>query len=368
MDEIIFQRITSTPDGVLATSGRLMERAFNENFDAVKFNLDTLFSVASIQVSSSNVTQLKIDTSVTPYAIYYSLDELSEEEPEWHLLTSTFSNLVGSPEDHILLKQILDSKASTVSVDGVSAIVSSHTSSIGSIQSTVAGNVEDIGNLQGAVSTLQSSVQDVVTTPSGHEKFILRYNSLNGLVEFSLDNGTSWTNLSVTKVDWEDIIGDAEDNQELTDRVNALIYNSISSLATREQLLEHTTDTNNPHNITKETLGLDKVDNISISGVLDNVATFQTTNLESYLSDSEFFGFAVIGSSFLDLPIGTYVLVETLEENDSYTGPDDVVIGYYTDTSSLPDYYSVDDARKDEDGVRLVYFNQRMYDESISSD
>lgn len=359
----VFQRIKSTPTGELATSGRGVERAFNENFDLTRTGLEALFNIASVQVSSEDITQLKLDTSVTPSLFYYSTDGLDVPEPTWTLLTTSFSKLVGDPEDNIALKGQLDSKASKLIVDELDAISKTHGTLITDLDTLTQSQEGRVGVLESEVGTIQEDLGKVVTTVDG-SKLMLRYEVMQELVEFSIDDGLTWRNLTVVGVDWENIFGLPESNLLLTERINDLIHDATTILATREQLSEHTENMNNPHGVTKDDIGLDKVDNISLAGVLDNVATFSSTNLNSYLEEEEFFGFAVIGSSFLDLPIGTFVIVAELEESDTYTGPDGLVIMFYTEKGTLPNYYSLDDQFKESEGKVVIYFNQKLYEMS----
>lgn len=261
MNEIIFQIITSTPDGTgLATSGREMQQAFNGNFTIVKRYLDILLDVVSTQVSSENVRQFRVDTSTTPYKVYYSLDDETVENPEWIYLSANFSDLVGEPRDNIALKEELDSKADADVVTDMQGTVLTHTAQISDLSSRVTPLETITATHTTQINTINDVIPHTVRNPN-NTLLYLRFNSVERKLEYSI-NGTNWNNVADTGVSWTDITGNPEDSAPLNRMVNNLIEDAQQAqggYATKGELLDHTSDTDNPHQVTAEQLGLGNV-------------------------------------------------------------------------------------------------------------
>lgn len=226
MDELIFQLIKSTPNGTDASTGRDMQQAFNSNFEKVKTYIQGILEILSKQVSSNDVRQFKVDTTSTPYKVYYSLDDETVDNPTWTYLSASFSDLVGNPTDNIALKELLDSKAE-------SSVVSD-------IQSKQLTSIADISDIKGRLTPLETtsathtqqikeikeSQEDLVFTEHG-SKFYIRFNSMENKVEYSLNN-IVWKSIADTGVSWVDISGDPEDSTTLTRFINNLVSEVIA--------------------------------------------------------------------------------------------------------------------------------------------
>lgn len=341
-NEIIFQTITSTPTGVGATEGRNMAKAFNNNFKQVKTLLDTLFQAVSIQVSSENITQIKVDTSTTPYSVYYTTDPLNVPEPNWILFSTTFANLSGQPTDNIALKTILDSKAPNSTVDGLSTTVAQHTTSLNGLTTDMTEAKQNIGTLQSQVASLGSEFNSVVRTDVGSTMYV-RYNALLNVVEYSTTGQENdWHSIIATNIQFADLTGLPEDNPNLVQYIQSQLSTTITGFVTPEQLIAHTTDTNNPHEVTAEQLGLGNVltDIASLKGSA-NLAN--NVILSDFLEDNEQSDEAIyyISSQFVDPETyGTFTTVRTLtSEDDKYTTVDGDEITFETDFSTLPQWY-----------------------------
>lgn len=254
--EIEFSHIISTATGEEATSGRLMQDAFNNNFDRLKTLLKDLYTIVSVQVSSDEITKIKVDTSTDPYLIYYTLDPVDTEDPTWILLSSSFATLDGQPSDNIALKAALDSKASALAVENLTIAVANNTTDVADLKLTTSGLSTDVGALQVSVTDMQGSLANNVETPSG--KLYLRYDSYTNSVEYSLDK-TTWSNILASDINFVDIGGNPSDNNALVSYVNNAIATTITGLATTQDLAVHTSNMNNPHNVTAAQLGLGTV-------------------------------------------------------------------------------------------------------------
>ena len=117
MPEIIFQTLKSTATGVAASTGKQTEVAFNDNFSLVKNLFEQLFNVAAVTITSDEITQIKADTTTTPYTLYYTTDDPTSSNINWiPLVVTSFAKLQGDPSDNIALKTVLDAKGSAADV------------------------------------------------------------------------------------------------------------------------------------------------------------------------------------------------------------------------------------------------------------
>lgn len=254
--EIELITIKSTADGINATTGKQMEKAFNKNFEVIKPLLESLFSIVSVQVSSDDITKLKVDTTTNPYSVYYTLDPLSEENPTWYLLSSTFASLSGSPNDNIALKEILDAKAPLSNVNTLATQVTTNTNNISSLLTDVSSLDEEVGALDATVAQIQQLTTDTIKTDGG--VLYIRYNAQTNTVEYSRDKNT-WTSILASNINFIDIDGNPADNTALVSYINNILTTTLTGLVTQQDLSTHTLDTNNPHQVTAAQLGLGTV-------------------------------------------------------------------------------------------------------------
>lgn len=269
MDEIIFQTLVSTPTGVGASTGKYTEEAFNENFSKVKTYLEALFGIAAITVTSEQITQIKVDTTVTPYALYYTMDPLDTPAGEvtWYDLDNvSFSDLQGSPMDNIALATILDAKASATDVSILETTVSGLDTAVTNNTTAIATNTQNIATNAANISTLQSNETHLVHTPVADGTLYLRYNTTEHRIDYSQD-GSHWYSIASGSVSFADISGSPADNNNLVSYVASVVQNAISALTidfvSSADFDLHVNNKNNPHEVTKAQIGLGDVDNTS---------------------------------------------------------------------------------------------------------
>lgn len=356
---IVFQKIVSTPDGVGATEGRYMEKYFNDNFDDVASYLQNLFSIVSVQVSSNDVTQLKVDTSTTPYSIYYSLDPIDTESPTWHLLTTTFANISGDPMANIALKGLLDAKANVSTVNTLQSQVNSNTTNISELTTNVSELSTNVGTLSSQVETLSEDVTGAIKTDDGSTMYI-RYNALTNSVEYSLDLN-SWHSIIASNINFVDISGLPEDNANLVQYITNQITSAVAGFVTTQTLSQHTTNYNNPHQVTPDQIGL--------GTVLQDIETLKSLNgsgsamtLDAYLdAQSDEGELTFISSHYVDPDTyGTWTQVATVTEEAPYNTVDGEQITINTPPSDLEPWYRMEPT---EAGLIIKYNEQlRTYE------
>lgn len=263
MPQIDFVTISSTIDGVNASTGKQTEQAFNNNFALAKSLLEQLFAVAGVSIISEQMTSIKVDTTTTPYTLSYTLDDPSGS-PTWIPLISVgFADLTGNPTDNIALNTALSSKGSASDVATLQTQMTAAQGNISNLQTTVSNQGTTIGAHTSAITALQSSVNDRVRTPHG-DTLYLRYVQATGAVQYSVD-GSTWVDILSSGVSFGSISGNAGDNASLVSYVAAQIAAALTTIGNTYVLQTtyngHVTDYNNPHNVTKADVGLGNVDN-----------------------------------------------------------------------------------------------------------
>ena len=264
MAEIVFQKIVSTRTGTGASTGKETETAFNNNFDLVKNCLDSLFNIAAQVIISDNITQIKADTSTTPYTLYYTVDPLDTDPGNitWNLVNDVaFADLRGLPTDNIALKNALDAKGSATDVVTLQNQMTNALNTLSTHTNQIATNTNDIGTNTSSITSIRTELEHVVHNPVG-TKLYLRYN--NGAIEYST-NGTQWTSILASGVAFNQLTGNASDNASIVSYVANQISTATASLATTAALQAHTGNTSNPHGVTKAQVGLGDVENYSMA-------------------------------------------------------------------------------------------------------
>lgn len=263
MADIVFQRIVSTRTGTGASTGKETERAFNDNFDLVKTCLDQLFNIASSVILSDNITQIKADTSTTPYTLYYTVDPLDTDPSQvhWELVTNvTFADIQGLPSDNIALGTALDSKGSATDVATLQTQMSGALNTLSTHTNQIATNTQNIGINTSSINSIRTELQSsVVHNPAGSTLY-LRLN--NGALEYSTD-GTTWISILATGIAYSQLTGNASDSSSLVNYVATQISTATSSLVSNTTFQAHTSDINNPHGVTKAQIGLGNVQNLA---------------------------------------------------------------------------------------------------------
>lgn len=282
---IIFQTLISTVDGVGASTGKQTEVAFNENFALVKQLLEALFKIAAITVTSEQITQIKADTTTTPYTLYYTTDPLDQEEITWtKLVAVNFSDIEGNPLDNIALKTILDSKGGATEVATLTTQMSTAQTDIANLQTTVGEHTTTIGSHSASINSIQAELPDTVHTPHG-DTLLLRFVTQTGKLEYSTD-GTTWVDITTQNASFSSLQGNAYDNISLVNYVASELQLAIAELGNEfvssDAFNSHILADDNPHNVTKAQLGLGNVDNYSAMDMpISNAAAAEFTTLRN---------------------------------------------------------------------------------------
>lgn len=267
MNEIVFKYLTSTATGEGASTGKFTEEAFNQNFTLVKSYLEALLGIASITITSEQITQIKVDTTTTPYSLFYTMDPVDTDPAEvtWYDLDSVgFADIQGNPTDNIALANILGAKADVADLNTLSTTVSGLSSAVSTNTTNITTNTDNIATNTSSINTIRGDMIHLVHSPTADGTLYLRYNATHTRIEYSLDN-SQWFNIASGAVDFADIAGNPTSNNNLVSYVTNSIQQAIQGITgdfvSTQDFNLHANNKNNPHGVTKEQIGLGNVDN-----------------------------------------------------------------------------------------------------------
>lgn len=116
MAQINFRNLISTQSGVGATTGKETAQYWNENFRIVKENLEAIWHILELVVSSPNIEGIRVTPVINPEnpdEILYNTFEYNMdgdlENGDWYPLQVLFENLVGDIYQNPTLRKIIES-------------------------------------------------------------------------------------------------------------------------------------------------------------------------------------------------------------------------------------------------------------------
>lgn len=138
MAQINFRKIISTANGIGATTGKEAAQFFNDNFKVTKENLEAIWHILELVVSSHNIEGIRIrpvTDEEDPEKLLYTLFEYNTdgdlEEGEWKPIEVLFDNLVGDPLQNDALRKIINEMTPLERFIPVEIQVASNTTAIG---------------------------------------------------------------------------------------------------------------------------------------------------------------------------------------------------------------------------------------------
>lgn len=255
----------------IGMSGQKLVDKMNENWQATDAQFLAHNNALNLRIVSNDIRQLKLEDGTIKY---------TTDGEHWTSLISEWGSITGSITDQTDLMTLLQGKASQSDLDTLSSTVS------------LQGNT--ITLLSGNVGTLSTQVNNIVSQISGAGGILVRLDGIDttlrnkissanvlniressGTLQYTTD-GTTWIPVSSAGiVSWGDIIGDIQNQPDLINLINGIsgvaqnAYDKASNLETNlpttiqgytdpisQNLNSHIGDTNNPHNVTKEQLGI----------------------------------------------------------------------------------------------------------------
>lgn len=265
--------------------GQVMVTKINTNFHAIDSEFLYMATEISKRIKSEQIKEIKKENG----HLYYT-----EDGSIWTQLDgTTWGQITGTIANQTDLMNMFNSKAPLDRFEALVAQVTVDESNITKLLSDMTTAKQNISSLQTAVNQHNEDIDEINSTlavkiSSDTIKAFRQKSGDPNNLEFTI-NGRDWITLlgEQTVVAWGEIIGDIQNQRDLivlfndystTDEMNAAIKVVSDALST------HTTNTNNPHNVTKEQVGLGNVDN---TADMDKpLSTVQQSSVQSLISQA----------------------------------------------------------------------------------
>ena len=255
----------------IGMSGQKLVDKMNENWQATDAQFLAHNNALNLRIVSNDIRQLKLENGTVMY---------STDGENWTSLISEWGSITGSITDQTDLQQALQGKASQ--------------SDFNTLSNTVQLQGNTITLLNGNVNNLSTQVTNIVSQISGAGGILVRLDGIDttlrskisssnvlniressGSLQYTTD-GSTWIPVSSAGiVTWGDIIGDIQNQPDLINLINGIsgvaqaasdkVDNLEDNLPATiegytdpitEDLANHISDTDNPHNVTREQLGV----------------------------------------------------------------------------------------------------------------
>ena len=242
--------------------GQVMVTKINTNFHAIDSEFLYMATEIGKRIKSEQIKEIKKENG----HLYYT-----EDGSIWTQLDgTTWGQITGTIANQTDLMNILNDKAPLDRFEALVSQVDVNESNITKLLTDMTTAKQNISSLQTAVNQHNEDIDEINSTlavkiSSDTIKAFRQKSGDPNNLEFTI-NGRDWITLlgEQTVVAWGEIVGDIQNQRDLivlfndystTDEMNAAIKVVSDALST------HTTNTNNPHNVTKEQVGLGNVDN-----------------------------------------------------------------------------------------------------------
>ena len=294
--------------------GQLMVTKINTNFHAIDSEFLYMATEIGKRIKSSQIKEIKKENG----RLFYT-----DDGEVWTPLDgSSWGQISGTIANQTDLMSLLNDKAPLKEFNALVTQVDSHDVDITSLLS-------DVGILKSDVSTMKTTVSENSTDISEMKNTLALKISSDTIkafrqksgdpnnLEFTLDN-SQWIPLlgEQTVISWGEIVGDIQNQRDLivlfndystTEEVEAMINTVQTALSS------HTTDTNNPHQVTKEQLDLGNVDNTADA---DKPLSIPQQSVVQLLINQAISGF-VVGSNVSSIWKGNLDSYNELVESSS---------------------------------------------------
>ena len=244
--------------------GQVMVTKINTNFHAIDSEFLYMATEIGKRIKSEQIKEIKKENG----HLYYT-----EDGSIWTQLDgTTWGQITGTIANQTDLMNILNDKAPLDRFEALVSQVDVNESNITKLLTDMTTAKQNISSLQTAVNQHNEDIDEINSTlavkiSSDTIKAFRQKSGDPNNLEFTI-NGRDWVTLlgEQTVVAWGEIVGDIQNQRDLivlfndystTDEMNAAIKVVSDALTT------HTSNTNNPHNVTKEQIGLGNVDNTS---------------------------------------------------------------------------------------------------------
>ena len=239
----------------------------NANLQATDAQFLAHHNALKVRIVSNQIKEIKVENGIT----YYTLDDEDVEERTWHTLQGEWGKIGGTLSNQTDLQEALNGKASQDDFLVLESTVSdNYTEFQGLLEdfedlADVVGAIDNqVNNVSTGILVRLNTIENTLADKISSEQVLAIRETDSHSLEYTTD-GTTWNPVSTAGIiEWGDILGDIENQPDLLLLISQ-IYDAIDGVEEDlgDDLGAHTDDTDNPHNVTAQQIGLGNVDNTS---------------------------------------------------------------------------------------------------------
>ena len=246
----------------IGMSGDRFVDGMNKNLESTDLKISQIDSALNVRIVSNQIKEIKVEDGKT----FYTLDDESVEERTWYSLQGEWGKIQGDITRQLDLQQALGEKVNNSDFIILQNVVTQNSQNISTLRSDVnilanslAAIDSQVNGAGGILIRLDNAETSLARKISSDQ--VIEIRTTDGLsLEFTTD-GTTWKPVSTAGlVEWGDIIGDIANQADLL-----LLFDNMNDAfeELEHNVNLHIENQNNPHNVTKQQLGLENVDNTS---------------------------------------------------------------------------------------------------------
>jgi len=292
----------------IGMSGQKMTDALNADLHAVDAEFLAIAQALLKRVISNQIKEIKEENEVVSY---------TTDGKTWKPLQASWGKIVGNIADQEDLNAILNDKIGTEQFNALASQVGTNSADILLLNTSVGDLENDFRALDNQVNgnsgiLVRLSGAEALLAKKITSEQVLEIRTVNGTaLEFTMD-GQNWYPVSSAGiVNWGQIEGNITEQADLQ-----LLLKNLEDIvkAADEKVDEHTDDLSNPHQVSKQQVGLGNVDNTS--DMDKPVSTAQQEAIDA--AKAEAIAAASAVSGFVSLTKAEYEALTVKDENTVY--------------------------------------------------
>lgn len=257
---------TSTTDALTANAGKIL----NDSLTSLDARVVVLEN-ASTSYLSNYYTKAEIDTSLdsigTSIDGKVSISTFNALDTTVSGIQSSLSGKTDVGHSHTMsditdLQPALDDKSSVTYVDNTKSYLEGLISNIGS-----GGSSYDDTAIVARIATLEGDASNYATISQVSSKAAVNHNHV--LADISDLDITDYYN----KASVDALLANVEPKPHTHIESDITDLDKYTKAQTDQEIADHASQTNNPHNVTKTQVGLDKVENLTVAEIFNHADT-----------------------------------------------------------------------------------------------
>lgn len=292
----------------IGMSGQKMTDALNADLHAIDAEFLAIAQALLKRVISNQIKEIKEENEVVSY---------TTDGKTWKPLQASWGKIVGNIADQEDLNAILNDKIGTEQFNALASQVGTNSADILLLNTSVGDLENDFKALDNQINgnsgiLVRLSGAEALLAKKITSEQVLEIRTVNGTaLEFTMD-GQNWYPVSSAGiVNWGQIEGNIAEQADLQ-----LLLKNLENIAKAadEKADEHIDDLSNPHQVSKQQIGLGNVDNTSDAD--KPVSTAQREAIDT--AKAEAIAAASAASGFVSLTKAEYEALAVKDENAVY--------------------------------------------------